>query len=321
MSDNKPQEQELQEPQEEHGIELDEELSPIVVPIKLYKFFMAHGKKGHEAMTVWLHLVYTARMQATNQVWANNEYLKKGTGYGEKKVRDLKTWLHRHNLIAYVQHQDKQTGLMGKTYIRVHGAKQLKTTGEAIPASADIHPTGYDDQMLKNSNKMLKDSKQAEPATAFSPQEEEEKSPPADNPTETETDTTQEQTAFNEAMEILNIYGIPQEPAREGAKMAIAAGITDFDSYIEYVKEVKAKYLEGKPNKNYKLAKALGDADKIEAFLEIQVKASDQDVGRKFSDDDDDLFPGLELDAEPPVPRESDEAAKYFNELKSAVNQ
>ena len=48
----------------------------IFVTRKQYKMFYAHGKVGMEAMYLYLHLMFTAREQETNQVWANENYLK-----------------------------------------------------------------------------------------------------------------------------------------------------------------------------------------------------------------------------------------------------
>ncbi|MDY7027147.1 MAG: hypothetical protein SVR04_02505 [Spirochaetota bacterium] len=146
-------------------VETSEELNPIVVPVKLYEFFMANGKTGLEAMRVWLHLVYTARKQHTNQVWALNTYLQKGTGFGERKIKECKAWLHKHNLITYVQRKESGTQRITQWFIRVHGSKQAtgaeidpveeKATG-AVSTGVAFHPCGFDGQMLKDNNQMLK---------------------------------------------------------------------------------------------------------------------------------------------------------------------
>lgn len=145
---------------------LDEELTPIILPIKLYEFFMANGKQGMEAKTLWEHLVYTARKQSTNQVWANNTYIQNGTGYGERKVKELKSWLKKHGLISYIQDKDPKTGKILKTYIRVKGCSQ--STG-AVSARVDNRTCGFDGQMLKTNNEILKNKNESKGETTEKP--------------------------------------------------------------------------------------------------------------------------------------------------------
>jgi hypothetical protein len=64
------------------------------------------------------HLIFTARLQATQQVRANNSYLAKGLGWGQAKVKQAKSWLHNAGLIEYVRAR-KDNGLLGEVYIRL----------------------------------------------------------------------------------------------------------------------------------------------------------------------------------------------------------
>ena len=54
--------------------------------VGLYKLFLSQ-KGGHEAFQLYIHLMFTARLQETNKVWAKNSYLMKGVGMGVPKLK------------------------------------------------------------------------------------------------------------------------------------------------------------------------------------------------------------------------------------------
>jgi uncharacterized phage protein (TIGR02220 family) len=106
-------------------IEKHEDLSPILIFPATYGFFLAHGRVGHEALGLYIHLISTAERQHNNRVWADDVYLRKGLGIGQKKLLTLKRFLHDHKLISYHQERDEVTGRYksreqgGKKFIRV----------------------------------------------------------------------------------------------------------------------------------------------------------------------------------------------------------
>jgi hypothetical protein len=155
-------EQELKNEQ----VELDPQLNPIILPTTLYEFFLNNGRTGIEAMTVWLHLVYTARRQSTNQVWANNIYLQNGLQLGERKIRTLKAWLHKHGLIEYVDQARDSRGTFKeqeKRYIRVKASSQyLQSTETAFTARAVTAYADMTDKCLNEQEKCLKEQHQTE---------------------------------------------------------------------------------------------------------------------------------------------------------------
>ena len=73
------------------------------IPVKLYEFFLAHGKDGSDARTVLAHLIYTARRQHNNRVWATTAYISKGTGLSEKRTRAAKAFLEDYGFVTYHQ--------------------------------------------------------------------------------------------------------------------------------------------------------------------------------------------------------------------------
>jgi len=83
-----------------------------------YAFFMAHGKTGHDAKELYLHLQYTAILQKTNSVKANDVYLMKGLGWGNGRLKKAKAFLSKHGLLEYKQ-QRKKDGKLGESYLIV----------------------------------------------------------------------------------------------------------------------------------------------------------------------------------------------------------
>jgi hypothetical protein len=90
----------------------------IPISVGLYGMFLANGKDGMNALAVYQHLIYTARLQETNQPWANNVYIGNALPLGQESIRKAKTFLHRKGLIKYVQTRG-ESGQMGKTFIRI----------------------------------------------------------------------------------------------------------------------------------------------------------------------------------------------------------
>ncbi|ULQ59224.1 hypothetical protein K7I13_12075 [Brucepastera parasyntrophica] len=99
-------------------IRIDKNSDIIPITVGLYKFFMANGKEGRDAKDLYEHLIFTARLQETNQIKANNIYLANGLCWGENRVKKAKAFLATHGLIEYVQVKDS-AGQFGYTVIRL----------------------------------------------------------------------------------------------------------------------------------------------------------------------------------------------------------
>jgi hypothetical protein len=118
-------------------IHKDDDIIPISVG--LYKLFLAGGSAGLEAKTLYEHLIFTARLQETQQVFANNEYLRAGLQWGIAKVKKAKAWLVEAGLIEYVQYRDIRGTLSG-VYIRIKFMLSRETLNEKL---SHIAPDGW----------------------------------------------------------------------------------------------------------------------------------------------------------------------------------
>lgn len=99
-------------------IKIDKDNDIIPITVGLYKFFLAGGTAGIEAKTLYEHLIFTARLQETQTVHANNAYLGKGLMWGVAKVKKTKAWLAEAGLIEYIQYR-LGSGLLSPVYIKI----------------------------------------------------------------------------------------------------------------------------------------------------------------------------------------------------------
>lgn len=97
-----------------------------------YKMFMSHGKDGIDALTVYLHLMYTARLQGTNSVYAKDIYIRNGIHLGSAKLSKAKALLYGMGLIKTVERRDESGKIIGK-YIEV--------VTKTVPSEQEIHNT------------------------------------------------------------------------------------------------------------------------------------------------------------------------------------
>jgi hypothetical protein len=126
-------------------IKIDADQDHILFTVGLYKLFLALGKEGMDALSVYIHLFFTARIQSTNTVWANNSYLQKGTACGEAKIKKAKTLLKSLGLIEYKRDKpQKGTPFLGKVYIKLNIIPN-KETMEKILSSTGSMSTLVDD--------------------------------------------------------------------------------------------------------------------------------------------------------------------------------
>ena len=97
-------------------IMLDEDI--IWVTTGLYEAFLQKGRPGMEAYLLYSHLVYTARRQGTNSVWAIEAYLKKGLKIGKTRLVAARALLVEMGLIE-ITRKRKSDGTLEKSYTKV----------------------------------------------------------------------------------------------------------------------------------------------------------------------------------------------------------
>jgi len=102
---------------EEIKMESDEDI--IWITVGHYKRLLSYGKTGVDALSVYTHYMFTARLQHTNQVWAIDNYTKTGLSMGADRFKKAKELLLELNLIEEFQLKD-DSGRFGKKFIKVH---------------------------------------------------------------------------------------------------------------------------------------------------------------------------------------------------------
>ncbi len=101
---------------QEGDVMLDEDI--IWLTTGLYEAFMAYGKKGMDAYLLYSHLVYTARRQKTNSVWAVDAYLGNGLSMGKTRLVAARKLLIKMGLIEISQNRNVD-GTLQKSYTKV----------------------------------------------------------------------------------------------------------------------------------------------------------------------------------------------------------
>jgi hypothetical protein len=105
-----------------NNIRIDLDSDIIFMTVARYKLFMGNiDNCGMDAKNLYEHLQFTARMQGTNSIKANDVYLQKGLGFGKIKLKKAKAFLHKHGMIEYKQARNAD-GTLGEGYIIVHMA-------------------------------------------------------------------------------------------------------------------------------------------------------------------------------------------------------
>ena len=125
---------------------LDKDGDLLFLTVGMYKLFLSQ-QGGHDAFQLYMHLMFTARLQETNQVWARDTYLMKGLGIGTPRLKKAKALLKKLGLIEYVRNR-KEDGTLDKVYIKMNFVTREPTTGIIIHP-VDSHTTGASRQMLK----------------------------------------------------------------------------------------------------------------------------------------------------------------------------
>lgn len=125
--------EELQEIEAIH-IEPDQEFinwwhSRIIIPISTYEKFMVLAENERiwtDAFIIYCHLYYTARLQKTNRVWANRNYLMNAFHWGPQRLQKAILWLKENDFIS-ISEQKKwnNNGRYGKVYIKIRYIPRL----------------------------------------------------------------------------------------------------------------------------------------------------------------------------------------------------
>jgi len=111
----------------------DKDSDLIFCTVGMYKLFLSQNN-GLEAFQLYMHLMFTARLQETNQVRANNYYLKRGLNWGEAKVKRAKSYIKlskvwsRETLIRKLSTSSKATGSKSHPVAIKHKCLKLKST-------------------------------------------------------------------------------------------------------------------------------------------------------------------------------------------------
>jgi hypothetical protein len=106
----------------EIGIEQDGDI--IFCTVAKYKLFLNYGKIGVDAYLLYSHLMFTARLQKTNSVWATNKYIREGLNWGKERLLKAKNLLYDLDLICQKQGK-KENGDFDKSYLIVKTSASL----------------------------------------------------------------------------------------------------------------------------------------------------------------------------------------------------
>ena len=137
-------------------------LPPLTVG--MYRAFLAKGRAGIQALMVYLHLLFTYRLQRTDHVYATNDYIQRGLSMGERIIKSAKGLLRKMGLIETIRRRDDK-GRIAKTYLKLNllpnpGAKTIGA--EIAPLDtigAVFHPVDLDRKFLKKKKKILEEEK------------------------------------------------------------------------------------------------------------------------------------------------------------------
>ena len=100
------------------GITNEKDGDIIFVTVAKYKLFMAYGKIGMDSYCLYSHMMFTARLQETNQIYANDTYLRQGLDWSRERTQKAKNLLFELALIEEITKRDSSGKFSGK-YIKV----------------------------------------------------------------------------------------------------------------------------------------------------------------------------------------------------------
>lgn len=153
-------------------ISIEADYDIIFTTVAKYKLFMSYGKIGMDAYLLYSHLMFTARLQKTNKVFANNTYLRQGLNWSKEKLQKAKNLLYDLNLIKTKQRKDKAGKFCGN-YIEV----QTKTSPFEFTGGMENRTPVSGGKCLNEKDKCLNNSSKEE----LNDSEESKKSSPKKN--------------------------------------------------------------------------------------------------------------------------------------------
>jgi len=108
--------------------------------------------EGSDPFTLYSFLATHAKLQDTNKVWANQNFCKKGLGWGQVRVDSAKKMLEDQGFIQLIPaKQNEETGLFGKSYVHI---EYINNPKYRYPVTAD-GGTAHGSQDTNACNKKL----------------------------------------------------------------------------------------------------------------------------------------------------------------------
>jgi hypothetical protein len=159
-----------------NNVQIDVTNDLIFTTVGKYRLFLAYeeaGRNGMDAYLLYSHLMYVGRWQSTNQVWANNSYIRNGLNWGETRLKKAKDLLKELGLMEVIKSKPdkKNKGKFSKTYIKIitHSPLSEKDTTALLENRVRLQPLPDDkkqvlkgeSKVLKGENKISKDNKQS----------------------------------------------------------------------------------------------------------------------------------------------------------------
>lgn len=121
------------------GVDVDGDI--IFFTVAKYKLFMSYDKVGMDALLLYCHYMFTARLQSTNSVKANNVYVRQGLHWTKERLGKAKTLLSDLGLIAQVRRIDEKTKKVLGYYVEVKTQRspfEIKSVAEPSVRDSSI---------------------------------------------------------------------------------------------------------------------------------------------------------------------------------------
>jgi len=118
-------------------VEVGVEQKYIPISVDMYDLFFSKGKRGLEALMVYLHIYRAAKRQKTNKPWVTIRYIASGLKIGKSKTMDLLRFLEKDLGVIEIDRQNKKERdtngrFTGKTYIKLKYIMCAKTVRQKL---------------------------------------------------------------------------------------------------------------------------------------------------------------------------------------------
>lgn len=123
------------------NIKIEADGDIIFTTVGKYKLFYSYGSIGMDAYLLYSHLQFTARLQGTNSVGANNKYLRQGLSWGKDRLQKAKNLLNDLGIIENIVRK-RENGTISGHYIVV---KTTTKVGLEPSSDPEIHPVDSPD--------------------------------------------------------------------------------------------------------------------------------------------------------------------------------